>query len=234
MNHGGVSSETRRTVSTNSPHLNQQLRDRYGFEAPIQIRSGSEPERINKDCWLVGDPKDRDIGSPFTSFGGEAARCDLSTSADFAPDIDNKLGEGESQYRSSSHVDFLLGIFKPIPAGLTVEDVSYLHQQGAFLLPPRFLRIKLFRCYVESVHCKMPFLDLDEVREIVMDGENILEPRRGLVALLLFQAVVYAGSAFIDSDYVRTVGFENRDSAQSVYFNRVKVNIVPHYPVLPL
>jgi hypothetical protein len=59
-----------------------------------------------------------------------------------------------------------------------------------------------------------------------------LESRRGLVPLLLFQAVMYAGSVFIDSDYIRKVGFESRDFAQSVYFSRVKVKLALHYLVL--
>lgn len=202
------------------------------FEAPKQNRIESKSEGTNKYCWLVDYSEDRDLRSFSTICSKEAAHCDLFPSGDFDPNYNNKSRQQESQDRSPSHVNFLLGIFKPIPPGLTVADVSYLHQQGAFSLPPRFLRIELFRCYVESVHCKMPFLDLDDIREIVMDSENILESRRGLVPLLLFQAVMYAGSVFIDSDYIRKVGFESRDFAQSVYFSRVKVKLALHYLVL--
>jgi hypothetical protein len=62
----------------------------------------------------------------------------------------------------------------------------------------------------------------------VLDLEYFLDSVQGehddkKVSLVLFQAVMFAGTGFVDIEYLRAEGFESRKEARRSFFDRVRV-----------
>lgn len=114
--------------------------------------------------------------------------------------------------------DILSPIFSPLPTTLSVEDIHYLKKKDALSIPRRQLQGKLFDSYASCVHPHMPFLKLRHFADVINQQE--IEKR---VSLLLFQAVMLAGCASLDMQYLLEAGFQTRVEAQTILFNRVKV-----------
>lgn len=78
----------------------------------------------------------------------------------------------------------------------------------------------MLRAYVEFVHPYMPLLDLHDFLSMVdkRDGS------KGKVSLILFQAVMFAGSAFVDMEHLRTAGYATRKDARKDFFQKTRVS----------
>ena len=107
---------------------------------------------------------------------------------------------------------------RPLPAKFQDDDIDFLHAKGALTIPNVDLRNELLKSYVQYVHNYMPLLDLDEFLGIVL--RNDASQR---LSLLLFQAVMFAGTAFIDFKHLRATGFETRKAARKAFFQRARV-----------
>jgi hypothetical protein len=112
---------------------------------------------------------------------------------------------------------------KPLPAKIGPEEISYLEKKGALTVPKGALRSEMLRAYVEFVHPYMPLLDLHDFLTVIdkSDGSN------GKVSLILFQAVMFAGSAFIDMDHLRIAGYATRKEARKDFFQKTRVSHSP-------
>ncbi|KAL5406128.1 hypothetical protein PMIN04_012140 [Paraphaeosphaeria minitans] len=108
---------------------------------------------------------------------------------------------------------------KPLPAKIGPEEISYLEKKQALKVPKGALRSEMLRAYVEFVHPYMPLLDLHDFLTVInkSDGSN------GKVSLILFQAVMFAGSAFIDMEYLRTAGYVTRKEARKDFFQKTRI-----------
>ena len=83
----------------------------------------------------------------------------------------------------------------PIPQSISEEDLQYLTNKGVFEVPDEEARLKLLRAYVAWVHPFAPMLELEEtLTAIFSNGEE------GTVSLLVFQAMLFAASAYISTD----------------------------------
>lgn len=109
---------------------------------------------------------------------------------------------------------------KPLPAKIGPDEVSYLEKKGALNLPKSTLRSEIFRAYVEFVHPYMPLLDLHNFLMIVDHPDG----SRGRVSLILFQAAMFAGSAFVDMQYLRAAGYATRKEARKDFFQKTRVS----------
>lgn len=117
----------------------------------------------------------------------------------------------------------LPGYLKPLPQRMTSADIDYLFAKGALSLPDIPVRNALFRSYVEYVHPYMPLIELHELFEIVEEGTGT--GPAGRISLLLFQAIMFAGTAFVDMDFLRAAGFSNRKVARKAFFQKARVCI---------
>jgi hypothetical protein len=115
---------------------------------------------------------------------------------------------------------------KPLPARIATEDVKYLHIKGAISLPPLQLQTALLQAYVEYVHPYMPLLDLHEFLSIVNSREGLC----GQVSLFLYQAVMFAATAFVDMKSLREGGYSTRKAARRSFFQKTRVCSVPPSP----
>lgn len=109
---------------------------------------------------------------------------------------------------------------KPLPAKIGPDEVSYLEKKGALTLPKSTLRSEMLRAYVEFVHPYMPLLDLHDFLMIIDRPDGSL----GKVSLILFQAVMFAGSAFVDMQFLRAAGYATRKEARKDFFQKTRVS----------
>jgi hypothetical protein len=108
---------------------------------------------------------------------------------------------------------------KPLPAKIGPDEIAYLEKKGALSVPKGNLRGEMLRAYVEFVHPYMPLLDLHDFLSMIdkRDGS------KGKVSLILFQAVMFAGSAFVDMEYLRTAGYATRKDARKDFFQKTRI-----------
>lgn len=106
----------------------------------------------------------------------------------------------------------------PFEKHVTKEDLGFLRQKGALCIPNLELRNALFQGFVEFVYCFMPFLDVGEFAKIIdqEDGQH------GQVGMLLFQAVMFAGSAFVEMKHLTNAGYKSRRAARKALFDKVR------------
>ncbi|PSN72876.1 hypothetical protein BS50DRAFT_606729 [Corynespora cassiicola Philippines] len=108
---------------------------------------------------------------------------------------------------------------KPLPAKIGPDEVSYLEKKGALTLPKSTLRSEMLHAYVEFVHPYMPLLDLHDFLMIIDRPDGSL----GKVSLILFQAVMFAGSAFVDMQFLRAAGYATRKEARKDFFQKTRL-----------
>ena len=105
---------------------------------------------------------------------------------------------------------------------MTSADIDYLFAKGALSLPDVPVRNALFRSYFEFVHPYMPLVEIHELLNIVEEGTGA----SGRISLLLFQAIMFAGTAFVDMEYLRAAGYTNRKVARKAFFQKARVSTV--------
>ncbi|KAF2145775.1 uncharacterized protein K452DRAFT_265099 [Aplosporella prunicola CBS 121167] len=108
---------------------------------------------------------------------------------------------------------------KPLPPRIGPDEIAYLEKKGALSIPSPDLRTELLRAYVEFVHPYMPLLDLHEFLLTVDHQDGSF----GKTSLILFQAVMFAGSAFADMKQLRRAGFANRKEARKDFFQKTRL-----------
>lgn len=114
------------------------------------------------------------------------------------------------------------GYIKPLPGWLSSDDHDYLLRKEALTIPTDPLRTQLLQGFIEYVYVYMPLLDLNELLQAIdLEGKDSA-PR---ISILLFQAIMFAGAAFVDMEHLRAGGYRTRRAARQELFDRVKVRI---------
>ncbi|WEW59041.1 hypothetical protein PRK78_004509 [Emydomyces testavorans] len=112
----------------------------------------------------------------------------------------------------------LLDCLRPLPPKFQEADIDYLEAKGALTIPEIELRNELLRSYIQWVHTYMPLLELDDFLRIIFRNDGSQQ-----LSLLLFQAVMFAGTAFIDIKHLYAAGFETRKAARKAFFQRARL-----------
>ncbi|KAJ5496274.1 Transcription factor [Penicillium fimorum] len=107
---------------------------------------------------------------------------------------------------------------KPLPARIAPEDLEFLRFRGALSLPESGLRDELLSCYIQWVHSFMPVLNLQEFLRCVAENDP-----EGNVSILLFQAVMFVGTAFVELKHLQDAGYPTRKSARNAFFTRLRL-----------
>jgi hypothetical protein len=108
---------------------------------------------------------------------------------------------------------------KPLPTRIGPDEIAFLEKKGALTVPSIGLRNELLRAYIEFVHPYMPLLELYDFVMIVESGSGVL----GRISLILFQAVMFAGSAFVDMHHLHNAGYLSRKEARKDFFQKTRV-----------
>ncbi|GAB1205632.1 hypothetical protein APSETT445_004310 [Aspergillus pseudonomiae] len=90
---------------------------------------------------------------------------------------------------------------KPLPSHISPEDLEFLRFRGALSIPESGLRNELLRCYIKWVHSFMPVLNLQDFLRCVAENDP-----NGNISLLLFQAVMFVATAFVDLKHLQDAG----------------------------
>ncbi|KAF2272569.1 uncharacterized protein EI97DRAFT_205549 [Westerdykella ornata] len=121
------------------------------------------------------------------------------------------------------HAADLPPFIKPLPAKIGPDEIAYLERKGALTVPKGTLRSELLRAYLDYVHPYMPLLDLHDFLTVIDQPDGSL----GKVSLILFQAVMFAGSAFVDMHHLRAAGYGTRKEARKDFFQKTRVSFMP-------
>ncbi|RHZ67275.1 hypothetical protein CDV55_104358 [Aspergillus turcosus] len=107
---------------------------------------------------------------------------------------------------------------KPLPSRISSEDLEFLRFRGALSIPESGLRNELLRCYIQWVHSFMPVLNLQEFLRCVAENDP-----EGNISLLLFQAVMFVATAFVDFKHLQDAGYATRKSARNAFYERIRL-----------
>ena len=107
---------------------------------------------------------------------------------------------------------------QPLPTSLNAEDIAYLRTKGAFRVPQPRLMNELARQYVLHMHPYIPIIDLSEFLSAICGGDESAK-----LDLLLFQAIMFAGIAFVDLQYLQEEGYQSRRAAIDAFYRRARL-----------
>ncbi|KAH8809377.1 fungal-specific transcription factor domain-containing protein [Xylogone sp. PMI_703] len=145
---------------------------------------------------------------------------DLLKPLDFISTTPFPVGVANPSTQEVSSSKLLLPAYiKPLRAQITAEDTVYLQRKGALIVPDLELRNALLQGFIEYVYPYMPILDLKDLGNIICQGDG----KNGEISLLLFQAVMFAGSAFVDMKYFSNAGYITRRAARKALFQKVRL-----------
>ncbi|RAL67667.1 hypothetical protein DID88_008411 [Monilinia fructigena] len=125
-----------------------------------------------------------------------------------------------SIYQSAIHAKESTGIDGQRLAQLThsASMTDYLWAKSALRIPSFSLRNALLRSFIEYVHPYMPLLELHKVLQIIND-----EGGSGSMSLLLFQSIMFSGTAFVDIKILNDAGYSSRKAARKSFFQSARV-----------
>lgn len=114
---------------------------------------------------------------------------------------------------------------QPSRVRLDGDDLEFLTRKRAFELPETTLRTALLCTFFDHVYPLLPTLDLDSFL-LAVSGESTEER----ISLVVFQAVLAAGTCYVDMDYLRRSGYSTRGQAQDLLFKRAQVRKIGAVP----
>lgn len=210
------------------PEPEQQNNENQGKErqswTDVQCAQDSEKRNRPSHCWSEASLTEAADLPLFPEDGNKQSA--LAT-----PEIMDSDGSfPETGYLSRPHV--LLGarswslrliprFVRPLPADMPLEDVEFLQAKGALTIPDTTLREALIKAYLEHVHPLLPVINIEDFVESLIE-ENDLNLR---ISLLFLQAVMFAGSAYVDWSLLAEAGFKSRKEARATLYQRVRVRI---------
>ncbi|KEF53345.1 uncharacterized protein A1O9_10320, partial [Exophiala aquamarina CBS 119918] len=101
------------------------------------------------------------------------------------------------------------------------DDLQFLAHRGALSIPEDELRDQLLRAFILYSHPFLPVICLDDLLQ-ALEGDGQCQ-----ISLMLFHAVMFAGSAFVDEFYVHRAGFDDRRSARAFFYQKIKESYRP-------
>ncbi|KAM5469102.1 hypothetical protein MauCBS54593_004454 [Microsporum audouinii] len=142
----------------------------------------------------------------------------IPSQAAATPTMSSSFGQIQSPPPRPSSRTTLPDYIRALPGKFMAEDIDYLDRKGALTIPSDSLRNELLKSYIQYVHAYMPLLDLDDFLRVIVRNDA-----SGSLSLLLFQAVMFAGTAFIGIRHLQAAGFESRKAARKAFFQRARL-----------
>jgi Fungal Zn(2)-Cys(6) binuclear cluster domain len=97
------------------------------------------------------------------------------------------------------------------------HELECLTRGGALSIPERELRDALLYAFSLYSYPFLPVLDMQDLLEALEEKPD------KQVSLMLFQGVMFAGSAFVDLELLLKAGFADRMSARAHFYEKIKV-----------
>lgn len=105
------------------------------------------------------------------------------------------------------------------------EDISYLQDKRCFSVPKKDILDDLLRSYFDYVHPHMPFIDETTFWEVYHSADanrQLHHSEEKPFSLLLFQAILFAGTTCAHPDILRRAGHASRKTARREAFHKVR------------
>ncbi|RHZ49044.1 fungal specific transcription factor domain-containing protein [Aspergillus thermomutatus] len=118
---------------------------------------------------------------------------------------------------SLSFVPVLPRFIRSMSEDIQEEDMEYLEFKGVFRVPDTILRHELLKAFVESVYPFLPVLDLESFLLPVISNDGVQT-----VSLLLFHAVMFSATAFVQLKHLHNAGYETRKEAREQFYLRAR------------
>lgn len=101
------------------------------------------------------------------------------------------------------------------PDHLVNVDISYLNIKDALTTPGISLRNEILIAYAQFVHPFLPILDLEQFVNTISQDNGVSR-----VSLLLLQAVLATGVAFVDVEHLQRAGYPTKKKACMAFSRR--------------
>ncbi|KAI1621534.1 fungal-specific transcription factor domain-containing protein, partial [Exophiala viscosa] len=193
-----------------------QARSKSASEAP-STQSENDQESIQN----AGDRqvKEDATDSPTINhlFGSSPSLHQVNSQNSLSRQIDPAGTASRSSIQRRLSVD-LPPYIRPVRPTIRSDDIEFLSRRGALSLPDTELRNQLLRCFILYVYPYMPIVDLEDILGAIDGKEGA--PK---ISLTLFQAIMFAGTAFVDLELLLKSGYSDRRSARGDYFQKVKL-----------
>ncbi|KAE8168571.1 fungal-specific transcription factor domain-containing protein [Aspergillus tamarii] len=126
--------------------------------------------------------------------------------------------------------NYLPGFVRPIYTTISEDKYEHLLLQGAFTLPSFPLQQALLQTFFECVLPSMPIINWQTFINIVSNKEG----GQGQISLLLFQAIMFSATAFVNLDHLQKAGYSSREEAHEAFFQKAHLLYQSHYESDPL
>ncbi|KAI8623793.1 transcription factor CTF1 [Xylariaceae sp. FL1651] len=167
------------------------------------------PHPVTGQSNLSSNPNPNPSPSPGVGVGAGAGAC-------VQPLKTEQLLSSLEEFDAPSSLPTFI---RPLPAKIASEDVVYLRAKGALSLPSIPLQSALLRVYVEYVHPYMPLLDLHDFLGTI----NAHDGACGQVSLFVYQAVMFAATAFVSTKALKEAGYATRKAARKAFFSKARL-----------
>jgi hypothetical protein len=107
---------------------------------------------------------------------------------------------------------------RPASHELESGDMDFMRSRGALSIPHDTLRDQLLLAFALYVYPQLPVVNFQDVCDSI-EGKSSCK-----ISLLLFQAIMFSGTAFVDLQALIDAGFENRLGARAYFFRKIKVS----------
>lgn len=132
---------------------------------------------------------------------------------------ESKGAQVRNHYNTKDGPSGLPPFIRALPGKIVPEDVEYLRAKGALTLPVPPLQNALLQAYIEYVHPYMPMLELQDFLSVI----NSPDGSSGQISLLLYQAAMFAATAYVDVRWLQDAGYSSRKAARKSYFGKTRV-----------
>lgn len=115
--------------------------------------------------------------------------------------------------------NYLPGFVRPIHTTISEAQYEHLLLQGALTLPSFPLQQALLQSFFECVLPSMPIINWQTFINIVSNKDG----GQGRISLLLFQAIMFSATAFVNLDHLQKAGYSSREEAHEAFFEKAHV-----------
>lgn len=113
--------------------------------------------------------------------------------------------------------------FKPPSPDLDPKALDHMYSSGSLMLPLPVVQSSLIKAYARGVHANMPCVDIYHVAGALSSASGTRAP----ISLMLYQAVMFAGSISVSQSEIEIMGYKTRRAAMDDLFRRAKVSPPP-------
>lgn len=129
---------------------------------------------------------------------------------------------GPASHCSSDALDpgvFVPGFIQALPM-LNPHTLECLYTNGVFSLPSVSLQNSLLQAFVECVLPSMPIVEWQGILNAIDDRSG----GHGSVSLLLYYAILFSATTFVDASHLHDAGFTSRHEAHEAIFQKTRVS----------